>query len=690
MPVKVCIQAFPMLICGLNSATFHCCRQMIMHMTFLLAAYWRVLRFGLLCLLALCCAAPVFSANKVAAKQGEIDLAALDMAHVATAELVGEWDFYWGKALTPADFATGNVAAPIHVAVPHAWNKTMVQGQALPGHGVATYRLRIKLPAGEGDLMLRVAEIDGTYTLWADGKKLAQSVGSKVSLVRLARHAPTVDLVMQIASDHRVSGGISHPIKIGLAENIIGSQAQRWGVSLAVVGALLVMFFYHLAIFAFARNNLAALFLGIYCLLRAGNAVFSGASDWVSSLLLPQVNALPAFVFGMACLAASPSLLQAFFNQLFPQEFPRKGMIFIAGMGVACTCFGIYSQFIPQFSLLWLYTYFVVVTVYSIVGLARAWRNGRQGALLLLAGYVLLGLAGINDMLNANDMIRTVWLTPVGTLGFILSQAFVLAKRFSLAFSSAEAMTISLEANNLALQGEMAERERLEREIADVAEEERRAISRALHDGLCQELTAARLHCAMLQPGKAQVDAAAIQKLSALLGQAVDQAYELSRGLWPVEQETRGLLAGLEELVEKVRATRRLDIKLASTMTCSSCSYPQAMQVFHIAKEALQNIVKHANASQVNILLDCKTEAGRVQLLIEDNGIGLNAKKAPDGGLGTKIMAHRARMIGGELSLSVRPEGGTRVCLNLPCGHCCQPAAAIAGIHDGQIMLKKA
>lgn len=102
-----------------------------------------------------------------------------------------------------------------------------------------------------------------------------------------------------------------------------------------------------------------------------------------------------------------------------------------------------------------------------------------------------------------------------------------------------------LEDRNQALNGEIRERARLEAEIVEISENERRQLSHDLHDGLCQQLTVARLYCNVLKNdmlGRAQTEHAFAQ-LEEMLSESVNQAYALSRGLWPVDLAPPGLNA---------------------------------------------------------------------------------------------------------------------------------------------------
>jgi signal transduction histidine kinase len=272
-------------------------------------------------------------------------------------------------------------------------------------------------------------------------------------------------------------------------------------------------------------------------------------------------------------------------------------------------------------------------------------------------------------MLTDTQMIRSVFLIPVGMFVFVLFQSFALARRFTMAFSSVEVLSDKLEEQNEILQADMAEHIRLEHEIELVAEKERRAISRELHDGLCQQLTAARLHCSVLRrENKGRNKAVSgIEEMAGLLHGAVDHAYELSRGLWPVEHEERDLVSSLEGLVGKLRSSQPLEVSISCELACEHCHNANASPIFYIVREALQNVCKHASATRVQIVLDCRSVAQTLILRIEDDGVGRIDKQSSSGGLGLRIMAHRARSIGGELTIADRPGGGTVVSLAVPC-----------------------
>jgi two-component system vancomycin resistance sensor histidine kinase VraS len=80
---------------------------------------------------------------------------------------------------------------------------------------------------------------------------------------------------------------------------------------------------------------------------------------------------------------------------------------------------------------------------------------------------------------------------------------------------------------------------------------------------------------------------------------------------------------------------------------------------FRIAQESLNNIIKHANSTKINIRLINNRDF--VQIIVEDNGVGLRRGKSSGSSMGIKIMRERASEIGAKLEISSKPEQGTRV-----------------------------
>ena len=145
-----------------------------------------------------------------------------------------------------------------------------------------------------------------------------------------------------------------------------------------------------------------------------------------------------------------------------------------------------------------------------------------------------------------------------------------------------------------------------------------------------------------------------------LIEEAIELTRSLARGLSPVAVETEGLTVALAELAASTTAQFYLPCDLHCASSVHFTDPIAAMHLYRITQEAISNAVRHGRASRVDITLE--QEAGRLTLTILDNGRGLPPPggRRPEG-QGLRIMAHRARMIGGQLEVASAACGGTRV-----------------------------
>ena len=214
----------------------------------------------------------------------------------------------------------------------------------------------------------------------------------------------------------------------------------------------------------------------------------------------------------------------------------------------------------------------------------------------------------------------------------------------------------------LALTQEMAERERLEKEILEVTEKEQRRIGEDLHDSLCQHLTGTALAGQVLGEklrAKASPEAQDASKIVGLVEEGILMARNLARGIYPVEMETDGLMTAFQELSTSITQWSKVNCIFAHDSPVLIDDATTATHLYRIAQEAVSNAIRHGKARRVEINLSARK--GEVTLTIEDDGVGL-----PDGwqkgqGLGTRIMAHRAAMIGATFTMEPNSTGGTFV-----------------------------
>ncbi|MGC4118937.1 MAG: 7TM diverse intracellular signaling domain-containing protein [Myxococcales bacterium] len=620
------------------------------------------------------------------ARQGVIDLSGVELAKRGHIGLDGEWELYWNQLLSPEELAAGSPAPSGYLALPTAWNDFEIGGQPVGSRGCATLRLKLVPAPGRQRLALRVFNVNAAFALYVDGKLTAQSgrVAEQAEkevaapsdvLARFETEGRPVELVLQVSNHAYRAAGPLASLELGTEEAMAEDRSQRWAWALFCAGCLLMMGVYHLAFFSFRRSEKALADFGAYCLLWLGYYLGSESSGWVTNLVLPGLSSRVLDGISMACFFVTVPVGYRFFLSLYPAEFSTTLLRVAAALAAA---FVGLAALAPSWVFTWsqpaYYLSSSLLIVDSLVRLERARRNRRDGAAYILAGFLVLGLCGINDMLKDLQVLRTVYLLPVGMLAFVMSQALALAGRFARSFAAEQRLTLELAGRNEALEREMAERARLEREIVRTSEAERRRLSHHLHDGVCQLLTAARLRSSALRstleepgagagPGEA---AQAFSKLSDLLEQASSQAYDLSRGLWPAEDAKEADGASLEELARRFAASSGIAVE-CRLEGWKEAGREQAAQLFRIAQEALVNAAKHSRATRVEVSLE-RSPPRSLTLRVRDDGVGRAAAAATDGGLGLRIMAHRASIVGGTLEIADGEAGGTVVSCTVPCG----------------------
>jgi signal transduction histidine kinase len=220
-----------------------------------------------------------------------------------------------------------------------------------------------------------------------------------------------------------------------------------------------------------------------------------------------------------------------------------------------------------------------------------------------------------------------------------------------------------------ALTQEMAERQRLEEEILRVSEQERRSIGHDLHDSLCQHLTGTALAGQVLGErlaAKSLPEAADAEKVVSLVEEGITLARNLARGLYPVDVEAEGLMDAFRELAASVTKGARVRCVFECGAPILIHDDAAATHLYRIAQEAVRNALQHGKPKRIGITL--AESGGVVTLTVEDDGVGVPENAGKSDGLGIRIMAHRAAMIGGTFAVEPGPTGGTIVTCSVPVG----------------------
>lgn len=208
--------------------------------------------------------------------------------------------------------------------------------------------------------------------------------------------------------------------------------------------------------------------------------------------------------------------------------------------------------------------------------------------------------------------------------------------------------------------------------VVRAQEEERKRISRELHDGISQTLIALlrQLDNFVHQSADlSKADAQVLQTFDEQMRQALKEVRHFGRDLRPSILDDLGLIPALEWLCGQLQDEHRIAARL-QVVGCERKLPPETeLILFRIIQEATRNIAKHSQATQAEIRFEFDPD--RIKVAVKDNGIGFKPQKTladlPSGGkLGLAGMQERVHLLGGSIRLESEPGKGTAVFVEVP------------------------
>jgi len=252
-----------------------------------------------------------------------------------------------------------------------------------------------------------------------------------------------------------------------------------------------------------------------------------------------------------------------------------------------------------------------------------------------------------------------------------------LKREASLRAEAAEYKARAAEAQSLALAAETEKREKqaqqeFSRRLMELQEEERKRISAELHDGLSQELIVIKNHAmlAIKANGDKKAASAHIDEVMSMAASALTDVRQISRALHPYQIDQVGLSETLRGTLRKVIESSPLQIEAEIGDIDNLLSIQDEIILFRLVQESVNNILRHADATEARIRAVCENET--ILLTVSDNGRGFDPStpvaQNSTGGLGLRSMRERVRMLGGEFVFDTAPGLGTRIEIRIPAG----------------------
>ncbi len=204
--------------------------------------------------------------------------------------------------------------------------------------------------------------------------------------------------------------------------------------------------------------------------------------------------------------------------------------------------------------------------------------------------------------------------------------------------------------------------------IRSVREEERKRISRELHDEISQLQAAAQMDLQMLKVGLCDCSpdiAELLDSLQSINDRSIESTRRMIADLRPKLLEDMGLFGGIEKLTSEIGRRHKMDVGFIVDGNVSRLPDELVTPVYRLVQESLNNVSKHARATQAIVELTSRDSVLTVR--IRDNGVGIEEGIQPErSGFGLSGMQERVRILGGEFSVSAQSGQGTEVMATLP------------------------
>ncbi|HEY3252123.1 MAG TPA: response regulator [Ignavibacteria bacterium] len=207
--------------------------------------------------------------------------------------------------------------------------------------------------------------------------------------------------------------------------------------------------------------------------------------------------------------------------------------------------------------------------------------------------------------------------------------------------------------------------------VVEAQENERRRISRELHDGLGQLLSAAKLNFGMIDfmnNSNKEKTGEIVKQVDSIISKAIVEARRIAHDLRPTTLDDFGLIPALRILCQEFSKITGVKVKFQVSPTLERIDPKVEIAIYRIVQESFNNISKYAESSEVS--LDLYRKDNHVYVRVKDNGKGFDPdnvtkNKKAGGGFGLINMRERAELVGGKVEIKSRPGQGTELLLEI-------------------------
>jgi len=405
--------------------------------------------------------------DNIEVNKGVIDLRNYNFSENGSLKLNGEWEFYWNQLLTTEELQDSIADKFCYVHEPVYWNDFDFYGEKILSYGYATFHIKVLVNSSKySTLALDIREIMTSYECWVNGELLCKNgTVSKTKENSVPYFCPiiqpltinndTIDLVFKVSNYNHVFGGFFSIPKIGEITKITSARERGIAYDLFLFGAILIISIYHFGLFFLRRKNVSAFYFGLLTLFMSFRTIVTGNEFF--TILFENISWYISYRIEYVTFFLGPPAFLAFLYYNFKNEVSKWILIGLTTLSILFSL----TLFLPASFFSHLATPFQIVVVllvlYTAFVMVKALIKKRDGAILLAITLGLFFITVINDVFYAQGF-ETVELLPMGIFVFILGQSFLLAIRFTKAFTKNEELTETLDYQNKNLENIVKER----------------------------------------------------------------------------------------------------------------------------------------------------------------------------------------------------------------------------------------
>jgi signal transduction histidine kinase len=395
-----------------------------------------------------------FCQSRIRAKEGVLDLRNFNFSKDGLANLNGEWEFYWHSLYTPRSFDSAEIRPSTFSNVPAFWNE-LIPGKKIlePGFGYATYRLKVLLPPLNDKIALKILTISSAYKLFINGKEILNvgKVGTSKDAA-IASYTPVIlpvvpknnqlNIIIQVSNFDYATGGIWDFIKVGTEQQVHSYWLKNILWNFFIAGSFTLIGIFYLVIYFFFRRRKGPLYFSLFCFLLAIRPLVT-----VELPILYVTNWSWQFIKHVEFLFMylSVPVLALFSYELFYQEFSKKVLRYILIVSVPFVAAAMFtSPVIFDFILTPFKIFMLITACYGLYVYVKAVKNRRVGSIYFFAGFIILFITLVNDLLYSSLIIHTANLIYIGLFIFVICQAASLSRQFFWTFSRLEILNKQL------------------------------------------------------------------------------------------------------------------------------------------------------------------------------------------------------------------------------------------------------